>query len=251
MTRYFYLAGLCLCVFQSTTVAQSPAVQITELQTRITKWQSNQDKLKTLLEQMRKDKTGILEKLAQLGVRSEDDLIGNPKGQALNGELKEIVRQTALYDKKYHDYELAILKSEARIRTMTRELSARAAGASQADSEELTRSMITLEESAEPSESGSAVPAIVDVNDTLKTELTHYWMETLADTLKAGLARYWVQADANPKPEATIPTVAKVSAETPRPEHEKAGLPNAVHEIASAHNPLRRSPISFLFGTSL
>ena len=57
--------------------------QITELRAKITKWQANQDKLKTLLEQMRKDKSGILEKLVQLGIRSEDDLIGNPKGQVL------------------------------------------------------------------------------------------------------------------------------------------------------------------------
>ena len=32
----------------------------------------------------------------------------------MNGELKDIVKQTALYDKKIQDYDLAILKSESR-----------------------------------------------------------------------------------------------------------------------------------------
>ncbi len=221
MTRYFYLAGLCFCLLQNATVAQKPEAQITELRAKITKWQANQDKLKTLLEQMRKDKIGILEKLVQLGVRSEDDLIGNPKGQVLYGELQDIVRQIALYDKKYQDYDLAIFKIESRLRTITRQLSAREAGVSQADLEDLTRSMVTLDES-EPSDKDAVAP-IVDVHDTLKEELTRYWIQTLADTLKMALARYWVQTHENPKPEATIPSVAKVPADPPRPEHEKAG----------------------------
>jgi hypothetical protein len=216
MTRYFYLAGLCFCLLQNATIAQKPEAQITELRAKITKWQTNQDKLKTLLEQMRKDKIGILEKLVQLGIRSKDDLIGNQKGQVLHGELKDIVRQMAIYDKKYQDYELAIFKCESRLRSIARQLSAREAGLSQADLNDLTRSMVTLDES-EPSEKDSAVPAM-DVHDTLKEELTRYWIQTVTDTL----ARYWVQAHANPKPEATIPSVVKVPTDPPRPEHEKA-----------------------------
>ena len=51
--------------------------------------------------------------------------------------------------------------------------------------------MVTLDES-EPSDKDAVAP-IVDVHDTLKEELTRYWIQTLADTLKMALARYWVQ----------------------------------------------------------
>ena len=85
--------------------------------------------------------------------------------------------------------------------------------------------MVTLDESAEPSVKDAAVP--FDVHDTLKEELTRYWIQTVADTL----ARYWwAQTHETPKPEATtIPIVAKVpTVPPPRPdEHKKAdGLPS-------------------------
>ena len=84
MSRRFCLL-LCVVLLQSscgsprnegpssdqTTAPTQADTQIAELQGKITKWQSNRDKLKQLLEQMRKDKAGILEKLVQLGVKSE------------------------------------------------------------------------------------------------------------------------------------------------------------------------------------
>ena len=145
--------------------------QVAELQSKITKWQSNRDKLKKLLEQLQQDKTSILEKLVQLGVKSESDLANNPKGQVLHGELKDIVKQIVLYDKKYQDYDLAILKSESRLRSIARQLSARDAGVSDTELEELTRSMVTLDESLS-SEKDSAVP--IDLKDTLKNELARF-----------------------------------------------------------------------------
>ena len=141
------------------------------MQGKITKWQSNRDKLKKLLEQMQTDKTGILEKLVELGVKSENDLANNPKGQILHDELKDIVKQMSLYDKKYQDYDLAIFKSESRVRTVARQLAAKEAGVSDAELEELTRSMVTLDESLS-SEKEAAVP--IDLKDTLKDELAHF-----------------------------------------------------------------------------
>ena len=57
------------------------------------------------------------------------------------------MKQIALYDKKYQDYDLAILKSESRVRSIARQLAAREAGVSDTELEELTRSMVTLDES--------------------------------------------------------------------------------------------------------
>jgi hypothetical protein len=159
---------------QTTPQKAGPAqaeAQVAELQTKITKWQSNRDKLKQLVEQMRKDKASILGKLVQLGIKSESDLVNNPRGQVLHDELKDIVKQIALYDKKYQDYDLAILKSESRVRSVARQLAAREAGVSDTELEELTRSMVTLDESLS-SEKEAAVP--IDMKDTLKKELAGY-----------------------------------------------------------------------------
>ena len=58
---------------QKAATAQAEA-QVAELQSKITKWQSNRDKLKKLVEQMQKDKASILEKARsawrQVGERS-------------------------------------------------------------------------------------------------------------------------------------------------------------------------------------
>ena len=184
MSRRFCLL-LCVALLQSScgsprnegppaeqkTGATQAEMQVSELQGKITKWQSNRDKLKTLLEQLQTDKAGILEKLVDLGVKSESDLANNPKGQVLHSELKDIVKQIALYDKKYQDYDLAILKSESRVRSVARQLAAREAGVSDTELEELTRSMVTLEESLS-SEKEAAVP--IDLKDTLKEELASY-----------------------------------------------------------------------------
>ena len=56
----------------------------------------------------------------------------------------------SLYDKKFQDYDLAIFKSESRVRTIARQLSAKEAGVSDTELEELTRSMVTLDESLPP-----------------------------------------------------------------------------------------------------
>ena len=150
---------------------QLAKTQVADLQGKITKWQSNRDKLKQLLDQMQRDKTDMLEKLVELGIKSENDLVKSPRGQVLNGELKDIVKQIALYDKKFQDYDLAILKSESRVRSIARQLSAREAGVSDTELEELTRSMVTLDESLS-SERESAIP--IDLKDTLKDELARY-----------------------------------------------------------------------------
>jgi hypothetical protein len=183
MSHRFWLL-LCLILLQGScgshrndgpppekNVPQKAEIQVADLQSKITKWQSNRDKLKKLLEQMQMDKTDILEKLVELGVKSESDLANNPKGQVLHGELKDIVKQIALYDKKLQDYDLAILKSESRVRSIARQLSAREAGVSDTELEELTRSMVTLDESLS-SEKEYAFP--IDLKDTLKGELAHY-----------------------------------------------------------------------------
>ena len=189
--------------------------QVAELESKITKWQSNRDKLKKLLEQLQQDKRGIVQKLVQLGVKSENDLANNPKGQVLHGELKDIVKQATLCEKKFQDYDLAILKTESRVRSVARQLAAREAGVSDTELEELTRSMVTLDESLS-SEKEPAVP--IDLKDTLKDELAHYQehgaAEDKADREKAA-------ADAKAAQENSEKFAAEAKAAQEQAEKEK------------------------------
>ena len=132
---------------QTTKVAAQTESPVADLESKIAKWQANRDKLKSLLEQLRKDKAIVLEKLDQSGVGSEGDPGKNPKGEVLRNELNDILRDTAVYEKKYKDYDLAILKSESQLRSIARRLAAQDAGMSDAELQELTRSMIILDES--------------------------------------------------------------------------------------------------------
>ena len=149
----------------------SPESQVAQLQSKIAKWQASRDKLNRLLEQLQRDKATTLEKLDQLGVSAAKDAASNPRVQVLSDELKDILRQTALYEKKYQEYDLAILKSEARVRSIARQLSAREAGVSDAELEDLTRSMIALDESLS-ADKDLKLP--FDPKDTVQAEMARY-----------------------------------------------------------------------------
>lgn len=148
----------------------SPAgTQMKELQDKITKWQTSRDKLKDLLEQLKRDKASVLEKLDQLGI-SSDDFVSNPKAQILSDELKEILRQTAICEKRHEDYDLAVLKSETRVRTLARRLEADA-GVGDSEIAELAQSIKDLDESLTKEDEGMSSS---DLEPALAAELSRF-----------------------------------------------------------------------------
>ena len=148
--------------------------QIAELQGKIKNWRASRDKLKVLLEQLKKDKATILQQLTELGISSQDDLGKNPKAQVLSQEAQDIVRQIAVDEKKFQEFDLAVLKCESQVRTISRQISAKEAGVSDLGFDELTRNMIALDESL-AKEKDFTLPA--DFKDTLRDELTNYRQE--------------------------------------------------------------------------
>ena len=98
------------------------------------------------MEQLKKDKATILQQLTELGISSQDDLGKNPKAQVLSQEAQDIVRQIAVDEKKFQ-FDLAVLKCESQVRTISRQISAKEAGVSDLGFDELTRNMIALDES--------------------------------------------------------------------------------------------------------
>ena len=79
-----------------------------------------------------------------------------------------MLRQLALYQKKQDDYDLAVFKSESQLRTIERRMLAKEAGVSDTELADLTRNMLSLEESLS-TEDKTAVPLALD--DMLAKEL--------------------------------------------------------------------------------
>jgi uncharacterized protein (DUF3084 family) len=149
-----------------TSPAETP---VKELQDKIAKWQTSRDKLEELLEQLKRDKASVLEKLEQLGI-SSDDFASNPKAQILSDELKEILRQTAICEERHEDYDLAVLKSETRVRTLARRLEADA-GVGNSDIAELAQSIKDLDESL--AEEGEGMSSS-DLERALANEMSRF-----------------------------------------------------------------------------
>jgi hypothetical protein len=192
LTVAFVVAVLLAFKQQIISLIYGPtqAQVLADLDGKITKWQSNRDRLKQLLEQMQKDKTSTLDKLDQLGVKSESDVTSNPKAKVLVTELTDIVKQMSVYDKKYQEYDLAILKCESRVRNIARQLAAKEAGVTDEDLDELSRSMASLDESLASDKATAFTGEVV-----LKDELARYHRGRGSETSKS--------PDAIPKPEPT------------------------------------------------
>ena len=201
--------------------SQEAQAQVADLQGKITKWQANRDKLKKLLEQMQADKSRVLADLVQLGVKSEGDLANNPKGQALNVELKDIAGQIATNEKNLQRYELAILKNESLLRRTQRQLSATEAGAGDAELKVLARESIAADMSLS-SDNESAIP--IDLNDTLKDELARYRAKPKPSS-PVSVAKPASTASASdaptPKPVPPTPAPRPPAVEKPKTEAER------------------------------
>ena len=126
----------------------SPAlVQLNELKDRLDHWQRNRAKLQTLISELKRDKANALEQLDRLGVVTDEDIANNPRAKIHANELKDILRQLPVYEKRCKEYDLAILQHESKLRAIERRLSAEAAGLSDAELDELARAMSAADQS--------------------------------------------------------------------------------------------------------
>lgn len=153
-----------------TVPATKPHAETAELGERITGWKDSKSKLGMLLAKLDEDRLDLLRQLEQRGVKSVGEASADPRAKVLIQELRDVLMQQAILQKKHDDYELAVLKSESRLRTIERRLAASDAGVNEHELKELTRSMITLDESL-TTENQTEIPIELDtlIEQQLKT----------------------------------------------------------------------------------
>lgn len=153
-----------------TAPAPKPRTETAELGERIAGWKDSKSKLDMLLAKLDEDRLDLLRQLEQMGVKSVGEAVSDSRAKVLIQELRDVLMQQATLQKKHDDYELAILKSESRLRTIERQLAASDAGVNEPELKELTRSMITLDESL-TTENQTEVPVELDtlIEQQLKT----------------------------------------------------------------------------------
>jgi chromosome segregation ATPase len=105
-------------------VASDPTQQLTNLSGKIEQWKVKRDKLAKILSTLEVDKNKTAASLRKLGANAEDIKSSDPKAATLLVELQDILRQIVNFDKKRIEYDLAIFKSESRLRTLERRLAA-------------------------------------------------------------------------------------------------------------------------------
>lgn len=153
-----------------TAPTHKPHTETAELGGRIAGWKDRKSKLGMLLAKLDEDRLNLLRQLQQKGVTSVGDASSDPRAKVLIHELRDVLMQQAALQKKHDDYELAIFKSESRLRTIERRMAATDAGVNEPELKELTRSMITLDESL-TTENQTEVPVELDtlIEQELKT----------------------------------------------------------------------------------
>ena len=146
----------------------SSHVTVEDMKEHVQRWKTSKEKLSVLISGLQKDREELLGRLDEIGVKSVGDAATNPRAKLLLEEFRDMLRQLALYQKKLNDYDLAVFKSESQLRTIERRMSAKEAGVSDAELADLTKNMLSLEESLS-SEDKTAVPLALD--DMLAKEL--------------------------------------------------------------------------------
>jgi len=151
--------------FDSLSSSQST---FADMKQRVQRWKASKEKLSVLITSLQKDREELLGQLDKIGIKSVGAAATNPRGKVLLEEFRDVLRQLALYQKKLDDYDLAVFKSESQLRTIERRIVAKEAGVSEVELAEMTRNMLSLEESLS-SEDKTAVPLSLD--DVLVKEL--------------------------------------------------------------------------------
>jgi hypothetical protein len=150
--------------------ATKPKDLLGELGIQIERWKEQRAKAFTFAERLTQDRDGLRQQLQTLGVTTVGEGSRTPRGKVLLEELKDVLRQLVAVEKKHEEYDLAIFKSESRLRTVERRISSKNAGVSDTELEDLTRSMLALEDTL-AKESAGELP--LELDDILNRALLH------------------------------------------------------------------------------
>lgn len=156
---------------QTVPLEDGPRAQMEKLHAKINDWKTAKDKLTDLIADMDQDRQKLMQELHKLGVSDPAKSSDDPRVNVLLRELKELSGQLSLLQKKHENYDLAVFKSESRLRTLERRLSLEDAGLADAELDDLTRTMLALDESLTV-ESASEIP--IELDETLTKELADF-----------------------------------------------------------------------------
>jgi hypothetical protein len=152
----------------STRQEEDVAEQLEQLNTRIEEWKSKRSKLSGLVSNLDQDKKNLVRDLHLLGASPTDQKSSNPKASVLLAELRDVLKQSVVFDKKHKEYDLAIFKSESRVRTFERRIAAKEVAGSDEELTALIRSMAELDQELD-SESKDEIP--IELDDMVKNAL--------------------------------------------------------------------------------
>ena len=162
------------------------AGQIGELRANITRWTEQRGKLARLIGDLEHDRDDLLAKLDRMGVRTPGAASDDPKAKVLLDELREVLAHLTQTGKKQAEYDLAILKSESRLRSVERQVAGQDAGMTDQEVRDLLRAVVALDD-ALARDGETAVPAELD--------------ETLAKALADGRRSRPIPGDRRPAAE--------------------------------------------------
>jgi hypothetical protein len=152
----------------STRQEEDVAEQLEQLNTRIEEWKSKRSKLSGLVSNLDQDKKNLVRDLHLLGASPTDQKSSNPKASVLLAELRDVLKQSVVFDKKHKEYDLAIFKSESRVRTFERRIAAKEVAGSDEELTALIRSMAELDQELD-SESKDEIP--IELDDMVRNSL--------------------------------------------------------------------------------
>jgi len=135
--------------------------RLSELETRIARWKSEQIKVQGVTKTLEEDREGLLWQFRRLGVYSPSSANDTPRGQVLLQELRSLTEQLVRLRKKEEEYDLAIFQSESKLRTIERSLATSQVLASEAELAELF-SAVSAADAALAAETGASPDVELD-----------------------------------------------------------------------------------------
>lgn len=144
-------------------------VRIVELGEHVERWKESRSQLRALATKLEQERLDLLRQLDRRGVNSPGASAADPRAKVLLAELRDVLRQQSLVRGKHDQYDLAILKAEAQLRSIERRVAAEGVGINDAELSQLARLVIDLDESV-AAEAEVDVP--VELDKVLAEQLT-------------------------------------------------------------------------------
>jgi hypothetical protein len=146
-------------------------LDIGDWERKLDAWRTKQRVTRTVLDRLGADETQMLDRLADLGVKSAADVHGNRKALVYAEELQEIVRQKAAAQQTCDEWDEAIARLESVIRRTKRALDLAQTGITDREKADLLRTVLELDNRVETMAAGGTTVPERDLDALLNEKL--------------------------------------------------------------------------------